>query len=149
MMSSLNLHNRAAAGELVPGKTPYEERSNRKLLLHVPRAADSGQSAPFPPTGNIDRASDSRRSGQSSSHLNMIPSPTDGVNSTINKATANEKTESPIEGEIEKATSVIPATEVLGHGKPTGTTAHAPEPNIPNKPMVSISQRGGTWILGH
>ena len=79
MMSSLNLHNRAIAGELVPGKTPYEDRGNRKLLLHVPRAADSGQSAPFPTTGNIDRASDSRQSGQSSSHSNIIPSPTNGV----------------------------------------------------------------------
>jgi hypothetical protein len=33
------------------GKTS-EERSNRKLLLHVARAADSGKSTPFITTGN-------------------------------------------------------------------------------------------------
>lgn len=30
----------------------YEDRSNRKLLLHVARATDSGKSAPFITTGN-------------------------------------------------------------------------------------------------
>jgi len=48
-----------------------EERSNRKLLLHVARATDSGKSAPFIASDNKDRIEDNWRSGKSSSEVNI------------------------------------------------------------------------------
>lgn len=49
-----------------PKGKPYEERSKRKLLLHVARATDTGKSAPFIPSGNQDRTERDWRSGESS-----------------------------------------------------------------------------------
>lgn len=53
-----------------------EERANRKLLMHVPRATDAAPSAPFPTPTKIRRDESSRRSGLSSKDK-ILPETTD------------------------------------------------------------------------
>ncbi len=45
----------------------------RKLLLHVPRAADAGTSTPFTATNNNDRDGDDWQKGQSNSNETETP----------------------------------------------------------------------------